>query len=434
MIEGVADVDDDARRSCSSPTKTVTDRASCKAAIRRATIALKMTPGDRAARPTRTRACSCCSTRVARLPPEPERGRQRGARPEEQRGEGRPRVDPGQAVRRPGVQARGRPLRPAHLHAHLPGHGSPRATSSSTSRNQKKVKVPRIVRMHSQRDERHRPRPAPGDIVALFGVECASGDTFTDGRAVKYTMTSMHVPDAVIYARRGAEGAQRAGQLLQGAQPVHQGGPDLPRAPRRGVRPDHHRGHGRAAPRDLHRAHEARVQLRGGGRQAAGGLPRDHHPARPSSPTPTRSRPVAPASSPASCGYIEPLPADAVEHLRVRRRHRRRRHPPRVHPRRATRASSEAHQEGLADRLPGGGRARGHQRRRIPRGRLVRAGVQDRGDHGLPRGLRGGQADHPRADHEGRGAGARGVPGLGRRPAQPAPRHHPRAPRTPRAT
>ena len=36
-----------------------------------------------------------------------------------------------------------------------------------------------------------------GDIVALFGVECASGDTFTDGD-VQYTMTSMHVPDAVI--------------------------------------------------------------------------------------------------------------------------------------------------------------------------------------------------------------------------------------------
>ncbi len=33
--------------------------------------------------------------------------------------------------------------------------------------------------------------------MALFGVECASGDTFTDG-TVNYTMTSMHVPDAVI--------------------------------------------------------------------------------------------------------------------------------------------------------------------------------------------------------------------------------------------
>jgi elongation factor G len=36
-----------------------------------------------------------------------------------------------------------------------------------------------------------------GDIVATFGLECSSGDTFTDG-TVNYTMTSMHVPDPVI--------------------------------------------------------------------------------------------------------------------------------------------------------------------------------------------------------------------------------------------
>ena len=62
--------------------------------------------------------------------------------------------------------------------------------------NQKKVKIPRIVRMHS--DEMHDIDAADaGDIVALFGVDCASGDTFTDGQ-VQITMTSMHVPDAVI--------------------------------------------------------------------------------------------------------------------------------------------------------------------------------------------------------------------------------------------
>jgi len=62
--------------------------------------------------------------------------------------------------------------------------------------NQKKVKVPRIVRMHSNEMNDVNEARA-GDIVALFGVECASGDTFTDG-TVNYTMTSMHVPDAVI--------------------------------------------------------------------------------------------------------------------------------------------------------------------------------------------------------------------------------------------
>ena len=64
------------------------------------------------------------------------------------------------------------------------------------SAGQKKVKVPRLVRMHS--DEMNDITEASaGDIVALFGVDCASGDTFTDGN-VNYTMTSMFVPAAVI--------------------------------------------------------------------------------------------------------------------------------------------------------------------------------------------------------------------------------------------
>jgi elongation factor G len=64
------------------------------------------------------------------------------------------------------------------------------------SSNEKRVKVPRIVRMHANEmnDVEH---AKAGDIVALFGVECSSGDTFTDG-TVKYSMTSMFVPDAVI--------------------------------------------------------------------------------------------------------------------------------------------------------------------------------------------------------------------------------------------
>jgi elongation factor G len=36
-----------------------------------------------------------------------------------------------------------------------------------------------------------------GDIVALFGVDCASGDTFTSSD-INYSMSSMHVPNPVI--------------------------------------------------------------------------------------------------------------------------------------------------------------------------------------------------------------------------------------------
>jgi elongation factor G len=33
-----------------------------------------------------------------------------------------------------------------------------------------------------------------GDVVGVFGVECASMDTFTDG-TIKYAMASMFVPN-----------------------------------------------------------------------------------------------------------------------------------------------------------------------------------------------------------------------------------------------
>jgi elongation factor G len=66
----------------------------------------------------------------------------------------------------------------------------------NNSAGQKRIKVPRLVRMHAS-DMKDIEAASAGDIVALFGVECASGDTFTDGK-VNYTMTSMHVPEAVI--------------------------------------------------------------------------------------------------------------------------------------------------------------------------------------------------------------------------------------------
>ncbi len=64
------------------------------------------------------------------------------------------------------------------------------------ARTGKKVKVGRLIRMHANEME-DIDDAAAGDIVALFGIECASGDTFTDG-TVNYAMTSMHVPAPVI--------------------------------------------------------------------------------------------------------------------------------------------------------------------------------------------------------------------------------------------
>ncbi|PHZ07838.1 translation elongation factor G [Rhizopus microsporus ATCC 52813] len=60
----------------------------------------------------------------------------------------------------------------------------------------KKIKVPRLVRMHAA-DMEDVDELGAGEIGAIFGVDCSSGDTFTDG-TLKYTMTSMYVPEPVI--------------------------------------------------------------------------------------------------------------------------------------------------------------------------------------------------------------------------------------------
>jgi len=63
-------------------------------------------------------------------------------------------------------------------------------------RTRKKSKVARLVRMHSDDMEDIQDASA-GDICAIFGLECNSGDTFTSGDEY-IAMTSMHVPAPVI--------------------------------------------------------------------------------------------------------------------------------------------------------------------------------------------------------------------------------------------
>ncbi len=64
------------------------------------------------------------------------------------------------------------------------------------SRTGRKVKVGRVVRMHADQMEDIEAIPA-GYIGALFGIDCASGDTFCSPE-IRYSMTSMHVPEPVI--------------------------------------------------------------------------------------------------------------------------------------------------------------------------------------------------------------------------------------------
>jgi elongation factor G len=63
-------------------------------------------------------------------------------------------------------------------------------------RNKKKFKVGRLIKMHSNHMEDIEEAGA-GEIAALFGVDCASGDTFCQS-GMNLSMTSMFVPEPVI--------------------------------------------------------------------------------------------------------------------------------------------------------------------------------------------------------------------------------------------
>ncbi|MBI5532065.1 MAG: elongation factor G [Deltaproteobacteria bacterium] len=71
-----------------------------------------------------------------------------------------------------------------------------RGESIVNMRSGRTHKVGRLVRMHADEMEEIE-SCSSGDIVSMFGIECSSNDTFTDGQ-LEVTMASMHVPAPVI--------------------------------------------------------------------------------------------------------------------------------------------------------------------------------------------------------------------------------------------
>ena len=64
------------------------------------------------------------------------------------------------------------------------------------SRTGKTLRIGRLVRLHADSMVEIK-EAGSGDIVALFGIDCASGDTFSKP-GLNYSMTSIHVPEPVI--------------------------------------------------------------------------------------------------------------------------------------------------------------------------------------------------------------------------------------------
>jgi elongation factor G len=59
-------------------------------------------------------------------------------------------------------------------------------------RTNRKVNIARLVRLEDVNEV------FPGDIFALFGVDCASGDTFVTTTKLKLSMESIFVPEPVV--------------------------------------------------------------------------------------------------------------------------------------------------------------------------------------------------------------------------------------------
>ncbi|MFN0059320.1 MAG: elongation factor G [Planctomycetota bacterium] len=92
------------------------------------------------------------------------------------------------------------------------------------ARTGRKVKIGRLVKMHADKMEDIDGTEA-GDIVAIFGVDCASGDTFR-AEGFPLTLTSMHVPEPVVHLsirpadRKGADNLSKALQRFSKEDPT----------------------------------------------------------------------------------------------------------------------------------------------------------------------------------------------------------------------
>ena len=257
-----------------------------------------------------------------------------------------------------------------------------------------------------------------GDIAAAVGIkQVVTGDTLcAPDQPVR--LENIDFPEPVI--KVAVEPKTKVDQEKMGIalQRLAEEDPTFQVADQRGDRPDRDLRHGRAAPRDPRRPHEARVQGRGQRRPPAGLLPRDHQGRPPRrSRAASSARPAARASSASSTSTSSRRPARASSS--------------------STRSSGgsiptefiPAVEKGIEEALENGVKA-GYPLVDV-RATLVDGKFHDTdsseiafkiaGSLALPGGGQAREADPARADLRGRGRHPRGVPRRRhRRPEPPA--------------
>ena len=193
MIERVADVDDELGEKFLAEEPISDDEL--RAAIRRATLALKMTP-VMCGSAIKNKGVQLLLDGVLDFLPNPTEVKNEGH--DQDQAEAKVVIPSDSSKPFVGLAFKLQQDKYGQLTYFRVYQGSITAgdTIYNISNERRKVRVPRMFRMHS--DDREEIQTAEaGDIVAFYGVEASSGETFTDGK-VAITMTSMHVPAAVI--------------------------------------------------------------------------------------------------------------------------------------------------------------------------------------------------------------------------------------------
>ena len=252
------------------------------------------------------------------------------------------------------------------------------------TRTRKKIKIGRLVRMHADKMEDIEVASA-GDIVGIFGIDCHTGDTFT-GAGPRINMTSMYVPEPVISLSVHPVDSKAQDNMSKALSRFTKEDPTF----RVNLDPESNETiisgmgelHLEVYVERMKREYSAEVET--GAPQVAY---REAISRRADFDYLHKKQTGGSGQYAKVVGYIEPSDR---RRLRVRRRDPRRPHSDRVHPR-LRQGLPVLSRQGQADRLPGGGRARGPHRRQLARGRLLGHGVHDRLEDGLPRGLQKGR-------------------------------------------